>query len=163
MFLVVCPKSKWSQSCQGLNMEAVSKALEMDFTEWKLAKEEMGEEGMTCWLLYLSAGKPIQSRGGDKMLTLLLEGWKTHFNHEEEIRCCLSYLIVGKGVRGHVHGGAVWSARGPLSHGRDNKVQTRAKNRNILKQAKYLWVIFLTAACQAQEAHIKNKRLNFFI
>ena len=97
------------------------------------------------------------------MLTLLLECWKTHFNHEEEIRCCLSYLIVGKGVRGHVHGGAVWSARGPLSHGRDNKVQTRAKNRNILKQAKYLWVIFLTAACQAQEAHIKNKRLNFFI
>ena len=37
------------------------------------------------------------------------------------------------------------------------------KNGNILKQAKYLWVIFLTAACQAQEAHIKNKRLNFFI
>ena len=29
-------------------MEAVSKALEMDFTEWKLAKEEMGEEVMKC-------------------------------------------------------------------------------------------------------------------
>ena len=29
-------------------MEAVSKALEMDFIEWKLAKEEMGEEVMTC-------------------------------------------------------------------------------------------------------------------
>ena len=29
---------------QGLNMEAVSRALEMDFTEWKLEKEEAGEE-----------------------------------------------------------------------------------------------------------------------
>ena len=74
--------------------------------------------------------------GGDEMLTLLLECWKTHFNHEEEIRCCLSYLIVGKGVRGHVHGGAVWSARGPLSHGRDNKVQTRAKKWKYFKASK---------------------------
>ena len=29
---------------QGLNMEAVSRALELDFNEWKLAKEESGEE-----------------------------------------------------------------------------------------------------------------------
>ena len=29
---------------QGLNMEAVSSALELDFSEWKLAKEEKGEE-----------------------------------------------------------------------------------------------------------------------
>ena len=29
---------------QGLNMEAVSRALELDFTEWKLEKEAKGEE-----------------------------------------------------------------------------------------------------------------------
>ena len=34
------------QGCgsQGLNMEAVSRALELDFIEWKLEKEEKGEE-----------------------------------------------------------------------------------------------------------------------
>ena len=44
-------------------------------------------------------------------------------------------------------------------------VITRCKQgqkMEILKQAKYLWVIFLTTACQVQGAHIKNKRLNYF-
>ena len=44
-------------------------------------------------------------------------------------------------------------------------VITRCKQgqkMEILKQAKYLWAIFLTTACQVQGAHIKNKRLNYF-
>ena len=39
-----CFNLKGVTCSQGLNMEAVSQALELDFSEWKLAKEEKGEE-----------------------------------------------------------------------------------------------------------------------
>ena len=65
------------------------------------------------------------------------------------MRCCLYYLA-GKGVRGDVHGGAVWSARGPLSHGRDNEVQASSIIKFQIKQSSFLFFF--------QREHIECKQ-----